>query len=83
MAMHALPPRLEPPAIIESVNTVELYADGATFVDRGEVMTGLYYVERDGQDGITRYEVARIHFPRSKWMAGLTAALARVKGWQC
>lgn len=81
MATIGLPPRFEPPAIVESYNTVEIYADGATFADRGEIMTGIYYVEREGADGITRYEVARIHFPRSKWMAGLSTVLARIKGW--
>jgi hypothetical protein len=75
MGMHALPPRLEPLAIVESYGTPEFFADGATFIDRGEVMSGIYFVERETVNGIERHEIARIHFPRSKWMAGLAAAL--------
>lgn len=80
MGMYALPPRFDPPAIIESYGTPEMYADGATFIDRGEVMTGVYFVERETANGIEFHEICRIHYPRSKWMAGLAAALAKLRG---
>lgn len=66
-------PKIE---IAETIGCPEFFADGATFVDRGDVMTGVYYVWRKVGETAVRIEVLRIHFSRTGWHQSLEQTLA-------
>lgn len=65
------------PVIQESWGTPEFYADGGAIIDRGEIMTVVYFVERTSGGIVQNHEVARIHYARHRWMTGLSRIAAR------
>lgn len=71
-----LPPKIE---IVETIGTPEYYAEGATFRDQGEVMTGIYYTERMIGGATTRVEVLRIHFGRARWIESFERVVRAIR----
>lgn len=76
MGFLAMPPAIIEPDITEQFGTPDIYADGSIFRDRGDIITGIYYVERTS--GL--WEVCRIHYSRPRWFACLERNVKAVKG---
>ncbi len=71
-----MPPKIE---IVETIGTPEYYAEGATFRDQGEVMTGVYFTERTIGGETMRVEVLRIHFSRSRWLESFDRVVRAIR----
>lgn len=64
------------PKIVESYSGPEFFADGTIFLDRGEIVTMIHYVERYSGNNIKNIEVCRVHRARANWLRSLERANA-------
>lgn len=64
------------PTVIETFGSPEYFGDGAIFLDRGEIITVVYFVERIVDGAIQNIEVCRVHRARRRWMESLERANA-------
>lgn len=76
MAIIGLPPRIEPPAIIEGIGTPEFYRDGWVIRVNGSIVEAISYRTYAVGSGFEHREVCRIMTPVEGFDRSLFAAYA-------
>ena len=82
MGMMRAPPIIDPADIVEveDYGAPDIFATGWTMGFGPEVITGISHVDRMERGIIRRQIVCRVHYPRSQWMAAVSATLGAMKG---
>lgn len=74
------PPAITEPVEMEDFGAPDFMAHGWTMQWSPEIITGVSWIERFQSGRISRHVVARVHYPRSRWMTALDATLIGLRG---
>ncbi len=67
--------------IIEAYGTPEMFADGAVFFDRGELVEIIVFANRFAEQEIERHECGRIRMLKSAFGQSVMTAMATWQSW--